>query len=126
MTQKLTLVSSNPSIKPSAWKPAAPTHLDVALAQGYLLDVLALTLSRDNSAPSQGFHLALKVVLIGEPHPLWINVFGPKEYLAGQAAEAIDVVLKGAAAQRLAELRQWQAALGDFSWNEYRLLMLPE
>lgn len=126
MTKKLTLVSSNPPIKPSAWKPAQPTHLDVALTNGYLIDVLNIVLSPDNSAPSSGFHLALKSQLEGAQHPLWINVFGPKEYLAGRAVDAIDAVLAGQPPKRLAELRQWKAALADFSWNDRRLLMLPE
>lgn len=126
MTNKLTLVTNNPAIKPSAWQPDKPEHLDTALSNGYLIDVLNLVLSPDNSAPSSGFHLALKSQLEGAQLPLWINVFGPKEYLAGRAVDAIDAVLAGQPPKRLAELRQWKAALADFSWSERRLLMLPE
>lgn len=125
MTKKLALVSRNPAIKPSDWKPAEPTHLDIALAHGYLLDVLAITLSvRDRVSPHD-FHLALKATLSGEHRSLWINVFGPREYLAGRAVEAIDAVLTVAPSQRLAELQRWKAALADFSWRSEQLLLLP-
>lgn len=124
MTNKLTLAINNPAIKPSTWTTDTPSHLDTALSNGFLLDVMILTISPDATAPG-GFHLALKSQLEGAQHPLWINLFGPKEFLAGRAVDAIDAVLAGQPPKRRIELGQWKTALADYSWSGDRLLMLP-
>ena len=125
MTEKPTLAIANPTLKPSDWKPTEPSWLDKALAGAYLLDVLIILISPDASVEG-GFHLSIKSRLRGETQPLWLNVFGPKEYLAASACAALEAVLDGQPPQRQSELQRWQGVLADYSWSRATYLMLPE
>lgn len=127
MTKKLTLVVDNSPTKPEPWVPAEKTHLDVAIENMYLMDIVAIIIA-PNESHEGGTQLSLKCTIEGSDCPLWINLTGPKHYCVQQALRGVESIFTNyGIPKRPEDLLHWQKVIKEFGSNTAKsLLILPE
>lgn len=125
MTRKLTLVVDNPP-KPIPEVPTNSEHLDIAIEHNYIFDITRIVIHPSEKTEDEGFQLSIKTEICGAPHPLWINVFGSKQFVADKCCEAIDTILNNMTSKHPPVLIAWRKMVQDYKNGIDRLLILPE
>jgi hypothetical protein len=121
----LKLVSDNSitySHQETVATPRIKSHLDIAVENGFLQDILNILISPE----SEAYHLSLKAEIDADMDSLWLNEFGDKEHVSKKAIEAISAVLEHGYPRDPQLLSSWRDAIDNYRFSPRRLIMLPD